>query len=572
MIDKRLFREAKNSKIYIPLCIISTFLNAFFIVFAAYLLSKTVDCIFIQKYTFKATKIYIILFVINAGLRALVNFFIDINIKSISEDIKEDIRMNIFQKIIFSNPLKVKNQRYGELISTLTEGVEMITPYFSQYIPQLFSSFLIPLIVSIAVFSIDNLSGIIMLITYPIIPVFMRLIGYKSKEANEKQWKKLSMLSSHFLEMLQGLRTLKVFGRSKLQEEKVYKISEDYRKSTMEVLRISFLSALVLELSATISTAVIAVDLGLRLVYDKITFLNAFFILILAPDFYLPLRQLGLKFHASLNGQVAIEKIEEFQNFLEEKAEIEKSIDLGEEISIEVKNLSFSHDSKETINNISFKIHKGEKVAVIGESGSGKSTLVNILCKFLEVESGTVFINGKEINDINREEYLQKIAIVPQFPHVFNRTIKENIILSKEKDSEILNKVISISKLSFFVDEYKNKLETIIGDGEETEISGGEKQRIAIARAIYKNSSFVVLDEPTSAMDSETEELMTEVMQNCFSDKTVFISAHRLSTVKNVDKLLVMKDGKLIECGSPEELISMKGYYYSLIKTEEERV
>jgi ATP-binding cassette subfamily C protein CydD len=573
MIDKRLLRECRSYKSYIPLSIISAIINAFFIVFSAYLLSETINAVFIKKYSLQAVEKYIIWFIANAGAKAAINFLMDTKIKNSSEQIKEGIRTGIFNKVISANPLKVKSERYGELINTLTEGIETVTPYFSQYIPQLFSSFIIPLIIGIAVFSIDRLSGLIMLITYPIIPVFMRLIGYKSKEVNERQWKKLSMLSSHFLEMHQGLSTLKAFGRSRLQEEKVYRVSEDYRKSTMEVLRVSFLSALVLELSATISTALIAVDLGLRLVYSKITFLNAFIILVLAPDFYLPLRQLGLKFHASLNGQVAIEKIEELQSFLEENTgETAANIGLDGEISIEVKNLSYSHDNKEAINNISFTINRGEKVALIGESGSGKSTLVNILCKLLEAPEGTVYINGRDINYINREEYLRKIAIVPQSPHIFNKSIVENITLGEEKYSESLLKAARDARVFEFTEEYADKLNTIIGDGEETAVSGGEKQRIAIARAIYIEADFIVLDEPTSAMDSETEELLGKVMEDCFRDKTVLLSAHRLNTVRNADKLLVMKDGKLIESGSPGELMLSKGYYCSLVKTEEERV
>ncbi len=574
MIDKRLLRECKSNRLYIPLSIISSLFNAFFIVFSAYLLSKTIDAVFIKKYSLQAIEKYIVWFMVNAGAKAAVNFLIDVKIKNISEDIKEGIRARIFNKVIFSNPLKVKAERYGELVNTLTEGIELITPYFSQYIPQLFGSLIIPLITCIAVFSVDSLSGIIMLITYPIIPVFMMLIGYKSNKVNEKQWRKLSILSSHFLELLQGLSTLKAFGRSGLQEEKVYKVSEDYRKSTMEVLRISFLSALVLELSATISTALIAVDLGLRLVYSKITFINAFFVLVLAPDFYLPLRQLGLKFHASLNGQVAIEKVEELQSFLAENTETKATASPSQDdkISIEVKNLSYSHDNKEAIDNVSFTINRGEKVALIGESGSGKSTLVNILCKLLDVQRGTVYINGTDINDINREEYLQKVAIVPQFPHIFNKSIEENITLGEELDYESFFKAVKAAGVDKFVEGYDSKLKAIIGDGEEMAVSGGEKQRIAIARALYKEVDFIVLDEPTSAMDSETEELLGKVMEDCFRDKTVLLSAHRLNTVKAADKLLVMKDGKLIESGSPKELMLRKGYYYSLIKIEEERV
>ena len=199
----------------------------------------------------------------------------------------------------------------------------------------------------------------------------MILIGYKSKELNKKQWKKLSILSSHFIDMLQGLNTLKIFGKSNMQESKVFETSENYRKATMEVLKVSFSSALVLELLSTISTAIIAVNLGLRLVYGKISFLRAFFILILTPDFYLAIRNLGLRFHASLNGAIAIEKIDSITNELKYEDEICKTSKVEKCINeIEVKNLSFYYGDKKALNNISFKIKKGEKFALVGDRKS----------------------------------------------------------------------------------------------------------------------------------------------------------------------------------------------------------
>lgn len=571
MIDKRLFRESKEFKTYVPLNVAASILNAFFTGLSAYFLSKTIESIFIEKYSLEFVSKYVIGFMIIACTKILVNILIDIRVKNTSEKIKEGLKVRLIDKVASSNPLKVKNERHGELIYIFTEGIDKIVPYFSEYIPQLINSVIIPILIALGVFSVDKLSGLIMLLTYPIIPLFMKLIGYKSKEVNEKQWKKLSLLSSHFLDMLQGLSTLKVFGRSKLQEEKVYEVSESCRKATMEVLRISFLSAFVLELSATISTAVIAVSLGLRLVYNKISFLSAFFILILTPDFYLPLRQLGLKFHASLNGQVAMEKIEELEKFLEEK-ENSCCVSLDGPIRIEVKNLSYIHENKEAVRNISFTINAGEKAALIGESGSGKSTLVNILCKFLEVQRGAVFVNGIDINDIKREDYLKNVALVPQFPYIFNKSIEENIVLDYKENAEGLIDIYKKARIDRFAEHYIHRFSTIIGHGEETNVSGGEGQRIAIARALYKNASLLILDEPTSAMDPDTEEMLSEVIKNLSKDKTVLLSAHRLNTLKNTDKVLVMKEGKLIESGTPKELMLKKGYYYSLIKIEEQRV
>lgn len=569
MFNKRLLKESTAKKLYIPAAILSAILNSAFTILNAYFLALIVTGVFIKKLGVMEIKNFIVMFAANALLKSLVNFIIDSYIKKSSEDIKERIRVNTFTLILSSNPFKVKNQRLGEVINILTDGIENITPYYSQYIPQGFAALLIPITICIAVAFTDKLSALIMLITYPIIPFFMRLIGYKAKEVNERQWKKLNVLSSHFIEVLQGLSTLKLFGISKLQEKKVFEISEAYRKSTMEVLRISFLSALVLELAATISTAVLAVNLGLRLVYSKIDFFNAFFVLVLAPEFYLPMRQLGMKFHASLNGQVAIEKIQAAEEaFKENESDKEAFINSGQ-IAVEIKNLSFAHEEKEALNDITLSINKGEKVALVGESGSGKTTLINIISGFLKPEDGKVLINGTDINKIDKKEYVKSISIVPQFPHIFNMSIEDNVSLGSSADLEKLLSIYESTKVSDFAEGYEGKYKTQIGEGEKVELSGGEKQRIAIARALLKASGFFILDEPTSALDPETEEMLTSIFSKDLENRTLLIAAHRLNTIKKADKIVVLSHGHIAEMGSHKELLDKKGLYYEMITAKE---
>ena len=570
MLNKRLLKESKFKRFYIIVVLLTSLLNSLFILISGYLLATIVSGIFFKTKTFEEFKCYIILFIANAVLKTIISFVSEIYIKNLAEDIKENFRKKLFQLIISSNPYKVKKEKLGEIINILTEALEMIGQYYSEYIPQFFASFIIPLLICLGVASVDKLSALIMVITYPIIPLFMVLIGYKSKEANAKQWKKLNLLSSHFIDMLQGLSTLKIFGISKRQEEKIFKISENHRKATMEVLKISFLSALVLELFSTISIAVVAVNLGLRLVYDKITFLNAFFILVLAPDFYLPVRQLGLKFHASLNGVVAIEKIEKLEEKLKEDV-LPTNLQIeNKKFEIEVKDLNFVYDNKVILKDINFKIAPGEKVALIGQSGSGKSTLINILSGFLKIQDNMVFINGKDINHINKENYLKNITIVPQFPHIFNRSIEENISVGyKELDYEKLLRIYKYSKIDEFSNDAEKGYKTLIGEGEKLEVSGGEIQRIAIARAMIKNSDFIIFDEPSSALDSEKEELLIEVMGKYFKDNTILIAAHRLNTIKAVNKVMMLKDGQMIEMGTHKELMEKRGEYYKLMRSPE---
>lgn len=571
MLNKRLINEAKINKFYLFINIFQAIINSIFIIINAYYLALIVNSIFINKQSLTDITKYLIVFIINSLLKAFSNSIIDNNIKKSSEKVKKNIKNKLFNVILSSNPFKVKEQGSGELINILTDGLDNLIPYYTQYVPRVFSSMITPIIICISIGIKDIWTAVILIITYPLIPFFMALIGYKTQEKNEQQWEKLMVLSSHFLDMLQGLRTLKVFGRSSSQEKKIFSISENYRKSTMEVLTVAFLSALVLETAATISTAVVAVDLGLRLVYSKIDFLTAFFILVITPDFYLPLRQLGVKYHASLNGKVAIEKADTVETVLEHQKPSQCINFKWDKISkIQIRNLSFSHEDREALNNVSFEINSNEKIALVGESGSGKSTLINIITGFLRPAENTVFINGKDVNNLDIREYMKKIAIIPQFPHIFNMSIKDNIVLGNSISYEDFINICNLTKVSDFAEKFKDKYETIIGHGEDIEISGGEKQRIAFARTLVKNPEIIVLDEPTSALDPETEDTLTNIIRNYFNDKIVLLAAHRLNSIQAANTVLVMNDGFLIESGSPEELINSKGNFYDMMKMLED--
>jgi ATP-binding cassette, subfamily C, bacterial CydD len=572
MLNKRLLKEVKAKPSYSPLSIIHGVFNSAFTILNAYLLAFVVNSVFIKKVELDHIKIYIFLLLLNAIIRAVVGMLIEYFIKNHSEVIKDTIKNKIFHLIISSNPFKLKSKKPGEVLTLLTEGMEMLTPYYSQYITQVFASVIVPLMICISVLFVDRLSALIMLITYPLIPLFMTLIGYKSKEVNEKQWIKLNTLNSHFLELLQGLRTLKIFGRDKFQELKVFQLSESFGKAVMDVLKISFLSALVLETAAAISTAVIAVNLGLRLVYGKIDFFNAFFVLVITPEFYIPLRQLGLKFHSSLNAKVAIDNIENLEKaFSFENNSLHKLIE-KDSLEIEIKNLNYSYESIETLNNISFKINYGEKIALVGESGCGKSTLISLLTGFLKTQDNMIFINGKDINQLNTNSYRDMLALVPQFPHIFNMSIEDNIMLgSKNVDYNDFLNICRLTKVDQFAEAFINKYKTFIGDGEAVAVSGGERQRISLARALIKKANFIIMDEPTSALDPDTEELVPELIFNHLKNTTALISSHRLNIIKNADKILVLKGGSIVETGSHEELIKNKGLYYNMVAASKEK-
>ncbi len=361
-----------------------------------------------------------------------------------ARQIKQDLRKRLITHIQDLGPAYLKSEagepdaRTGELANLATEGIDAVEVYFSQYLPQIALAALIPLTILIFVFPTDSLSGIVLLVTAPLLPLFMYLIGTAAEALTRKQWQGLSRMSAYFLDVLQGLTTLKSLGRSRDQIDVIKKVSENYRQSTMSVLKVTFLSALVLELVATLSTAVVAVEIGIRLLYGRMAFEQAFFILLLAPEFYLPLRLLGTRFHAGMAGVEAAKRIFKIldlsiatnaQNAINRDHSISK---INSPPSIVFKELSYAYSSnRSALQGVSFEIPAGKMTALIGESGAGKTTLTWLLLRFLQPQSGEIIVDGKLLGEIPASEWRENLAWVPQNPYLFNDTVTANIKLAR---------------------------------------------------------------------------------------------------------------------------------------------
>ncbi|MCI0478542.1 MAG: thiol reductant ABC exporter subunit CydD, partial [Anaerolineales bacterium] len=355
------------------------------------------------------------------------------------------MRERVFAHILSLGPAYARGERTGELTNTLIEGIESLEAYYSQYLPQLVLAALVPLLILAFVFPLDILSAVVLLFTGPLIPIFMILIGSAADALTRRQWKSLSLLSAHFLDVLQGLTTLKIFGRSRDQIETIARVSHQFRDATLGVLRVAFLSAFALEMIATISTAIIAVEIGLRLLYAQIEFEQAFFVLVLAPDFYLPLRLLGTRFHAGMTGVAAGARV--FQMLETPVEQGCKGAEGQERILSEVEgspllpcsptplrfeNVWYSYDNtRAALNGVSFSIERGERVALVGHTGAGKSTIANLLLRFIAAERGEILCDGKSLDDWSPREWRAQIAWVPQMPYLFNDTIANNIRLAR---------------------------------------------------------------------------------------------------------------------------------------------
>jgi ATP-binding cassette subfamily C protein CydD len=465
-------------------------------------------------------------------------------------------------------PAYTRGERSGELVNTAVEGIEALDAYFGQYLPQLALVTLIPLTVLAFVFPLDPISGLVLLLTAPLIPIFMSLIGSLADALTRRQWTSLSRMSAHFLDVLQGLTTLKLFGRSREQIQTIAEISDRFRQATLGVLRVAFLSALVLEMVGTISTAIVAVGIGLRLLYARLSFEEAFFVLLLAPEFYLPLRTLGARFHAGMSGVTAAQRIFEV---LETPLPLSASAGglrlPAPRFHIRFQDVHYAYEDgrRPALNGASFEIGPGQKVALIGPSGAGKSTLAYLLLRFIEPDRGQISVDGRSLGQLPATDWRERVAWLPQNAYLFNTTVAENIRLARPEAGP--EEVIWAAKQAHadeFILALPQGYDTPIGE-RGARLSGGQAQRIALARAFLKDAALLIMDEPTASLDPELEALLQKSTERLLQNRTALIIAHRLSTVYRADQIVVLEAGRVVEVGTHETLLERGGVYRRLI-------
>lgn len=456
-------------------------------------------------------------------------------------------------------------ERHGDVIHMLTDGLEQVDAYVARYIPQILYAIMIPLIMGIAIVDTLPIIGIILIVTVPLIPFFMILIGKQADRLNKEQWERMSFLSGHFLDVLQGITTLKLFGRAKDQIKVIGRLSEEFKDSTLRVLRVVFLSALVLELVSTISTALIAVYLGLTLLDGEIPFFSAFFILLLAPEFYTPFRQLGAAFHTGMAGKTSILKYEEFMNRQPSLPVGGKSKLQGPIQAIEIKDLTFTYeDSENGVQHISLEAKRNSPIMLVGESGAGKSTIAHIIGGFLTAPKGAVVIDGLDVCDIDVEWWRHQIIYVSQHPHIMKGTLRDVLSFGMNVSDEEIIEACKEVQLLDVINRQQEGLDTIIGEG-GLGLSGGERQRVALARAFLRKGQVLILDEVTAHLDVKTESIISSAIQRLMENKIVIIIGHRLQTMHWASTLYVLKQGRIIQQGSYEELIAVDGYFKDLV-------
>ena len=480
------------------------------------------------------------------------------------------LRKQLVNSYFKLGPRFAQEKGTGQLVTLAIEGIEKIQAYLEITIPRMIRTFIIPAVLAIYIFTLDKVSSIIIIATVPIIIVFMILLGMAAQKMADNQYATYRILSNHFIDTLKGLETLTYLGKSEKHEGKIAKVSKDYRKATMKTLRIAFLSSFALDFFTSLSIAFVAVNLGFGLIEGTAILLPALTILILAPEYFLPIRQVGTDYHATLDGQIALQQVEGIIQTEKDRIQpiVETKIEWTSTSQVAFHNITLTSDdeTKPILDEVNFSWEGNGAIGIVGQSGAGKSTFIDIIAGFLQPSSGTIEVNGQEMTSLMRADWAEQIAYIPQHPYIFPTSIKENIrFYEPEATDADVERVVREIGLTSLVANLPKKLDERIGEGGRS-LSGGQVQRISMARALLSKRPVILLDEPTAHLDIETEFEIKEAMLRLFKGKLVFLATHRVHWMKEMDHVVVLKQGQLVQTGTHDQLLKTEGTYAELIR------
>jgi ATP-binding cassette subfamily C protein CydD len=567
-MKKALWRHLRYAQKALVLTIVLGVLGAIVMIVQMVFLSKVVDRVFLAHANLAQVELLLFFLLIAIIVRAGLVWVREVTAQRAAVRVKSELREHLFAHLLRLGPAYSKGERTGELVATVSEGIERLDAYVSRYLPQMALSVLVPLLIVAFILPLDWSSAVLLLVTGPIIPLLMVLVGSYAERHIQRQWVALSRMSAHFLDVVQGLPTLLLFGRSSTQGERIAKVSERFREQTMSVLRIAFLSGGVLEFLTAIAIGLVAVTLGVRLLNHGISFEQAFLVLLLAPEFYQPLRELGVHRHAAMEGNAAAKRIVEI---LETPVPIHTGTEsfksMNSQLTIEFTGVTYTYpgNDRPALKGINMTLPAGTCTALVGRSGAGKSSLANLLLRFMDAQGGKITANGIPLAALPVETWREYLALVPQRPYLFSGSVRTNIRLARPdaSDDEVV-RAAELAGATEFITRLPQGYETEIGE-RGVRLSAGQVQRIAIARAFLKDAPLLVLDEPTSSLDPESETFIRQALERLMQNRTVLVIAHRYNTISHAQQIAVLEDGQLVEIGQPAALAQINGPYSRFI-------
>ena len=579
-LEKQLTSWLKKHKkacgFYLNLTVIFGLLTGVTLIVQAYLISTILHGIIIlelPKSDFSHEFIYLLILI---PVRALLAFARERSSFEAGKRLRLQIRSAVLDKLSELGPAFIKGKPAGSWATIVLEQVEDLHDFYARYLPQMLLAGFIPLVILIVVFPLNWAAGLILLCTAPLIPIFMIFVGSGAADANRKNFSALAKISGHFMDRLKGLNTLKLFNRGEAEGLAIEEASESFRKKTMSVLRIAFLSSAVLEFFSAVSIAVLAIYFGFSFLGNLnfgdynggFTLFSAMFILMLAPEFYQPLRDMGTHYHAKAKAIGAAEelmslldyKVEQNEQSIETKNPI-KTIDWQAGIEIVAHDFTVkSHSGVALVGPLNFQIAKGQHLAVVGPSGAGKSSLLNGLLGFLPYQ-GSLKINGVELNELAVSQWRAHLAWLGQDPQLFHGTVRDNVVMANpDMNDQTVRSLLEKAKILDFVNQQSLGLDHPIGE-QMAGVSVGQAQRIALARALGQEAPLFLLDEPTASLDRHSEQAVLSALYDAMTNSSCLMVTHRLEQLAKMDMVLVLDKGLIVQRGSFEELSNTSGLF-----------
>ncbi len=575
-----LFRQASRARGWVALAAAQGVAAGLLLIVQAALVAGIIHGVFIAGMPHAELGSRFGMLVAVVGLRALLAWGREVAGFRAGARVRSAVRRTLVERLFSAGPGLTRRQAGGALASSVMEQVEALHNFYAFYLPQLALAVLVPSAILIAVFPVSWTAGAILLFTAPLIPLFMILVGMGAESISQKNFQALSRLSAQFLDLLRGLPSLRRFDRSRDATARVAAVSEDYRRHTMQVLRVAFLSSAVLEFFSSVSIALVAVYLGTSyLGYlnfgtygNPLTLADGLFILILAPDYFFPLRELGTHYHARAEAAGAAEEIlKVLDGPPPASPPPDAPQDRQQSMEIRFRNvrLGFEARGQHVLAGVDFTLFPGEQVALVGPSGAGKTTILNLLLGFERPDGGAILVGDRSLAELDIEAWRRQLAWIGQQPNLFHGTLRENIRLGRPRaDDAAVEAAARAARVTEFSRRLPDGLNTRIGEM-ASNLSRGQAQRVALARAFLKDAPLLLLDEPTAGLDLENEQLVLEALQALCRGRTVLTVSHRLASIRVADRVLVLNGGHIVETGRYDDLMAARGSLHTMITRTE---